>query len=401
MHPNDFHALNEARAGYRRFLDDAADGQGGYRLTPRAEATSFARCFAIFGLHLLRDTACLAAGADRWALAIRADLDTYRRERTSLGVTLARDKPYLQLLTFSLSALSVLDRLATTPLSEHVTAALSHDVDADFAATGVLEGAPGSGNQAMMMAILLLYARDHLGLNTEGRLDRWTSLLLVSRNRFGFWGRSRSMSHLQFQNGYHQYEVFEYLGVGADCWPNAAAHVASLADSEGHFAPYPGGSGCYDYDGVFMLTGAGPAIARQYQDLLQRTASEILRDRNPDGGFYESRCVRPRSPTNLRRLWQHVRAGRGAARRERLRYALALLRPRNDRIHTHWSRYSREWSESNVWDSWFRMLTLARIQVALDASAATSWGFIDFPGIGYHHALGEARSPRPEVGDRT
>jgi hypothetical protein len=49
--------------------------------------------------------------------------------------------------------------------------------------------------------------------------------------------------------------------------------------------------------------------------------------------------------------------------------------------------YSREWGESSLWDSWFRMLSVARIQAALHPSEATQWGFIDFPGIGYHRSL--------------
>jgi hypothetical protein len=73
---------------------------------------------------------------------------------------------------------------------------------------------------------------------------------------------------------------------------------------------------------------------------------------------------------------------------ERLRYGLALQRAKHDRIHTHWSGYSRRWDESDLWDSWFRMMTLARIDAALDHQPAAGWGFINYPGIGYHPSLG-------------
>jgi hypothetical protein len=33
------------------------------------------------------------------------------------------------------------------------------------------------------------------------------------------------------------------------------------------------------------------------------------------------------------------------------------------------------------------MLTLARIQVALEPQRSSEWGFIDFPGIGHHWSL--------------
>ena len=64
--------------------------------------------------------------------------------------------------------------------------------------------------------------------------------------------------------------------------------------------------------------------------------------------------------------------------------ALALQRSKHNRIRTHWSHYSREWGESNLWDSWFRMATVARIQCSLDPAALSSWGFIDYPGIGHY-----------------
>jgi hypothetical protein len=83
-------------------------------------------------------------------------------------------------------------------------------------------------------------------------------------------------------------------------------------------------------------------------------------------------------------MLRHASSARGTARIERSRYGLTLLRPKHDRIQTHWSTYSREWGESDLWDSWFRMLTLARIEVALDSTRAGDWGFIDYPGIGHH-----------------
>jgi hypothetical protein len=34
-----------------------------------------------------------------------------------------------------------------------------------------------------------------------------------SINSNGFWGKENKMDYLQFQNGYHQYEIFEYLKI--------------------------------------------------------------------------------------------------------------------------------------------------------------------------------------------
>lgn len=381
--------LARARAGYRRFIEATRQGATDFALTPRAEATSYARCFALFGLHLLRQLAASDIDPDAMVRDIRRDLETLRAGRLASGATLQFDKPYLQLLTFSLSALAILGRLRSDPLPDHVMPLLSRDIRADLDRAGALRGVARSGNTAMFMAILLLHARDYLGRDTSAEIAEWRDAHLETINRFGFWGRTSTMSHLQFQNGYHQYEVLEYLGAHHPGWELAARAVSSLADAEGHYAPYPGGGGCYDYDAVFVLTGAGDSVIAARRELLLRTATTILAEQNADGGFAESLRVRPRSLANLGRVAAHIAAGRGAARIERLRHGLTLQRPKHNRVHTHWSRYSRGWGESDLWDSWFRMLAVARIQVALQPARASAWGFINYPGIGFHPAARE------------
>ena len=63
------------------------------------------------------------------------------------------------------------------------------------------------------------------------------------------------------------------------------------------------------------------------------------------------------------------------------------MRPKYNSITTHWNNYNRKWDESNLWDSWFRMQTLARIEIYSDYKKFDDWGFIDFPGIGFHEYL--------------
>jgi hypothetical protein len=367
---------------YAAFVRTCLDGAASARLTPRADPSPFALCFAVFGLHLSGERDTLDRHGAAWSQALREAVRQTAQQRAA-RVDLKSDKHFLQLLTFCLSALKVLGHLDADPLADVVLPLLPTDVPGALRAAGADRGVARSGNQAMFIAILLLHARRGLGQDTDAAIADWVRCHRQWMNRFGFWGPDDSMSHLQFQNGYHQYEILEYLGEHGDCWDRAADAVATLADAEGHFAPYPGGGGCYDYDAVFLLT-ASPAVARRHVGLLERTAATLLAEQNPDGGFAESLRVRPRSFDNLRRSWRHVRAATDRARVERLHQALTLLRPRHDRINTHWSRYSRGWSESDLWDSWFRMLALARIECAIGPAPAHRWGFIDFPGIGFH-----------------
>lgn len=374
---------SDAIVGFRRFIGLCCAPDAAARLTPRADASGYALCFDVFCRNLSFD---LPANREAKALDLRHVL---RSARSQYGNDLPVGKDYRQLLTFQLSSLGALGELAGDPLQDLVAEQIPHSLEEVLRQLGCFEGRAGSGNQAMFLAIFLLHARDHLAMDTQPAIDEWVHLHLKHMNRFGFWGDDRWMTHLQFQNGYHQHEILEYLGVDNPRQEATLEAVRSLADGEGHFAPYPGGGGCYDYDAVFMLTPHGRIPDEATRVLLERTAATLLAEQNPDGGFCESHRVRPRSWANLAGFARHVWAARGnpGAFRERLRYALTLQRPKHDRIHTHWSRYSRRWDESDLWDSWFRMLALARIDVALHPEHAENWGFIDYPGIGYHSSL--------------
>lgn len=379
--------VEQAKGRYLNFLNLCMSADGAHRLTPASDPSPFATCFWIFGMHLIGQGDQLENLRATLSRSIRRAV----RDARDAGVANAQldAKPYRQLLAFSLSALAILETLQDDPLEDLVTELLPQSIGQELNRLGCLVGRAQSGNQAMFLAIYLIHARDCLGFPVDDLIQLWVRQHVDSMNRFGFWGNNRSMTVLQFQNGYHQYEIFEYLGVDTDKAVMAAHAVAGLADSRGHFAPYPGGGGCFDYDAVFMMTPGGVIPDRAATELLRRTAATLLSEQQHDGGFCESLYVRPRSLRNTALGAAHVLEAlpNMAAFIERLRYGVALQRHKYDRIDTHWSHYSRAWNESDLWDSWFRMLAVARIQCAVDKEAAGGWGFIDFPGIGFHPSI--------------
>jgi hypothetical protein len=358
-----------------------------FTFTRNSEISAYARCFAIFCNNLNRSLTSYDNNNDNIASAILNDLNEVRERRTNDGRCMDTDKPYLQLLTFSLSSLSILKKIDKDVLFDHINMVLCNDVEEYLKRIRAFEGSAGSGNLAMFMAILLIHARNYFNIDTQKRIDRWCELHINCMNQNGFWGPSKSMTYLQFQNGYHQYEILNYLKIENPKANVAAEGVSSFVDREGHFAPYPGGGACYDYDAVYMITSMKSKKIHPYSGILQRTAQKIISEQNKDGGFSESLQVRPRSCKNLRKTFNHIFQSKNSGMRERIRYGLTLLRPKHDRIHTHWSNYSRKWDESNLWDSWFRMLTIARIDIALNPKRISEWGFINYPGIGHHHLL--------------
>ena len=381
------HQLSKVRANYYNFICQCYAGEGQYKLTTCSESTPYALCFAIFGLQLLQEREIIKKNCELFDSILRDNLSKFHNKRIADGVDLHTDKAFLQLLTFTMSALSIIGTLSVDPLEPYITPLLETDILALLGKEGSFKGVARTGNLAMFYLVLLIHMRDHLKSKSEELIVQWVDKHISSMNQFGFWGKVDSMSHLQFQNGYHQYEVMDYLQTENVPWDKAADNVAILADKDGHFAPYPGGGGCYDYDAIFILTGAGSKSVARHRDLLIRTAKTILTEQNVDGGFCESIYVRPRSFDNIIRSTRHIFTAHGQARTERLRQSLTLLRPKHNRIHTHWSEYSRRWNESDLWDSWFRMSTIARIDVALDPKRISEWGFIDYPGIGFHSLL--------------
>lgn len=347
----------------------------------------FARCFAIFTLKITGNLHLLEC-YDSISTAIFNDLKNYYKQRLKYSNSLIFDKAYLQLLCFSLSALYCLNTIHKFKIEELFPKLNDFSVTNYLNRIGAGAGKPGSGNLSMFYCILLIHTKEYLSHDTSKKIEEWCDYHLHHINDFGFWGNNTKRKYLHFQNGYHQYEIFNYLKVNNPFLKEAVETVLSFADVRGRFAPYPGGGGCYDYDAVNLITSSNTDFISKNRNLLIKTHSSILEDQNNDCGFCESRFVRPRNFKNLAAFVIHVLYSPKHARIERFRYALSLQRFKHNRVNgaEHWSPdgYRRKWDESNLWDTFFRLSTIARIEVALKMCDADKWCFFRYPGIGYH-----------------
>ena len=379
--------FEEIQQSYNHFIDSCYQPEEGYRLSLNSEVTPYALCFAIFGKHLVGQIASISKEIELFDELLRSNLSVYKDNCISNNKNIATDKGYLQLLCFTLSALSIIETLNNNSLETHVIPLVrKENVCGILQKPEIYSGKAGTGNLAMFYAILLIYSKEYLNEEVDELIDIWIEKHLNSMNNNGFWGLSNRNLYLQFQNGYHQYEIFEYLGIKNQNQNMTSNFINSLADNIGHFAPYPGGGGCYDYDAIFLLTFLGESLNSKYDALINKTLESILSEQNEDGGFSESLYIRPRNLKNLKSMTQHLVQKEGRVRAERARFCLTLLRFKHNKIKTHWTKYSREWHESNLWDSWFRMLTIARIDNSISLSSS-NWGFINFPGIGHSYIL--------------
>ena len=361
---------------YKNYLENSIDSNGEFTFTLNSPNSKFSLLFGIFSMNLIKHSKIILKFKETWEKKILKNANDYRLERIKINTKLLFDKPYLQLLTFSLSALRILNSKKIDLLIDKNKDLYPHNIEKLLLETGSLSGKPGSGNFAMFYAVILISNNDKILIN------KWITCHIENINKIGFWGSK--LNHLSFQNGYHQHEIFKFLNINIDdrIKTNALKHILNCADNRGHFAPYPGGGACYDYDAVFLLVFLyQKKFDKEINNTLLKLRNSIIEEQNDDGGFCENKYVRP---FKLREFIRKVLTSKSInILIERMLHFIFLFRPKNKKITNHWCDYSRKWDESNLWDSWFRLQTIAIIEIYFDHKQSQKWGFINYPGIGF------------------
>lgn len=360
---------------------DKLETSNGFKLFERSEDSCYATCFAIFIKSLLKQFIWLDARSEKLAKKLNIDLYQMYQDKISDGVDWRYDKSFLQFYCFVLSSLNILNRTLSIQNLEIFKKILNIDVVSSLKKKGVDEGLSQSGNYSMFIAIFNIYANDFLKIDRSEQIKNWLNLNINTINNNGFWGNKVNMDYLQFQNGYHQYEIFEYLKINYAPWNTAAKSTLLMADKYGHFAPYPGGGGCYDYDATFMLTSEFVDDIGQL-NILKKTLSSILNEQNSDGGFCESKFIKYHKLPNIRNIISHILHQPAHIRLWSIYMNLNLCRFKHRNIYSYWAHPYREWDESNSWDTFFRLLTIYRICNYLNLEEKNLFQINNFPGIG-------------------
>ena len=171
--------LREIKEKYNKYLCKLFVGNHKFKLTSNSEPSPYARCFAIYGFHLIGKNQFLKDNKDALINGIIKDLKNFKEERSRAGKSLNEDKPFLQLLTFSLSALSVLGVSDRGYLNDNI---MTNEFRHSFDRLGVLSGKPRSGNHAMFVAIMMCHAQDYMSLDCNAQLSLWVQLLMGKMN---------------------------------------------------------------------------------------------------------------------------------------------------------------------------------------------------------------------------
>lgn len=354
---------------------------GGYKLFKKSEVSPFARCFVIFNKSLTKKYNWLEKRKEQLIYDLNADLYILYQKRITNNIDWEYDKIFLQLYCFTLSSLNILNGQLNEKNIEILKKILDIDVKKSLEKKDVHRGASKSGNHSMFFAIFNIYANNYLNINRSNQINEWLEFNSNSINSNGFWGDDVKMNYMQFQNGYHQYEIFEYLEFDKIPWDLAAKRTLLMSDRYGHFAPWPGGGACYDYDAIFMLTSKFVNDISQ-KDILRKTLNSIIVEQNFDGGFCESKKMKNHLWTKLLNIIKHVSSQPSHLRFWSLFINLNLTRNKHRHITTHWTKKHRKWDESNAWDTFFRLSTIYRICNHLNLREKNLFKVNNFPGIG-------------------
>ncbi len=353
----------------------------GFKLFERSEVSPYARCFVIFNKYLTKKFEWLENRKQHLTYDLNIDLYDFYNAKINSNINWRYDKSFLQLFCFTLSSLNILNAQLSDKNLVILKTILNFEIKEILKNKNVDKGYAGSGNFSMFYGIFNIYANEFLKIDRNKQIQEWLDFNINSINSNGFWGTDSKMDYLQFQNGYHQYEIFEYLQLKNISWNIAAKKILMMADKLGHFAPWPGGGACYDYDAIFMLTSRFVDDVSQ-ENVLKTTLNTIISEQNLDGGFCESIYMKNNLLFKFSNVIKHIISQPNNIKIWSLFVNLNLFRYKHRNIVTHWTQTNRKWEESNAWDTFFRLSTIFRVCNRLNLKEKNLFQINNFPGIG-------------------
>jgi len=370
-------------------------GSAQFRMNGTADNTIFSSCFALFIFDLFGEVGTWPQKKrNKWIEHIISFQDRasgYFIPDNFPGEL--NTKPVQQLTAFCLSALNILGASPKYRLSFLKQWLRPESIYNYLREIGCFKGKPMTGNMAMFLAIFLTWeyklTKESICLDL---MESWFTLHDKYQNpRTGFWGNSEKKSpYLGFQNGLHQFVIYDYWGKTINYNGKITDTVLSLQDSDGFFAPHPGGGGCFDYDAAHILIICGYKRNYRTDDVkrsLLRLIIGLTENQNMDGGFCESKkrpngFARVFSIKLLRFLFSSPNK---YVALERFKISLRIARKQNEFIKTHWTNVGRQWDQSNLWDTWFRCITIAEISNVLlkPDERKVDFNFLNTIGLGW------------------
>lgn len=370
-----------------------------YRLHTDADPSLFASLFALFILHLTGDTKnWKPKQTSSWADYILG----FQDQASGLFIDPQIASRYTdanhsiehvinQLTGFCLSALRLLNIEPRYRLS-YIEKWFDQEFTKTWLSNQDWSHPSNSGNKAMFVGLMLVEESKRGNKHADVGLENWFRWHDSNTDpRTGFWGKGLNARYWEGMEGFvHQLMVYGYCNQRTASLYKAAARTLRLQQSDGLFSPKLGGGSCEDYDAIHILAEAHRQFSKLRPDIektFKAAQHAILANQNPDGGF----CWSHRAQFKLRNWVTIVRDNFYVTDPCQLpvsvRSALAGQLKLKNMIETGWSNVGRRWDQSSLWDTWFRLLALAEIEIVLKKKPfSTTWQPIPAPNFGWFRA---------------
>ena len=363
-----------------------------YQFNKDSDDTIFCTCFALFILDLFKETNQFSDNERKqWTSHIQSFQNKeHGYFEPEVYYHTDKERNCYQLTCFCLSALKILETEPKFPLKFIEQWKTPEDIKTYLLERGCHEGRPGSGNKAMFLAIFLTYQYERTKeSHLLEKIDAWFDFHNKTQNRNGFWGSDMKSLYLHgLQNGFHQFVIYFYWQKEVPKIHNIIDITLMSQDRQGYFAPTPGGEACHDYDAIHILAMAHRITdyrKDEIEESLRKAFVAILKTGNSDGGFCQSKSKMINIFDFIRHVPFYLTKRPSYLWYYRARSCFATMLKRKDVINTGWTEKPRFWNESNLWDSWFRCLTLAEIAHTIDDKVLESFRNVSFheaPGLG-------------------
>ncbi len=286
-------------------------------------------------------------------------------------------KKSMQLTTFSMSALSILNSVPEFQINHNIKT--EDEVYSYLDKVGVKKGKIGSGNFAMFLGIFLSYEKM---LNPDNDLLKfWFQYHDQHFNRKnGFWTHGiKGNTQWSYQNGLHQLIIYEFWNKEFRNYKKAVNMVIKNADKTGSFSLIPGGGACWDYDAIHILNllGLKNKFRKDIIESILLKSYKSLINTKTELGYCENNLVQELSVFKNINFFVYKNSLMSTIFRLR-----AFFIEKNNGFfhHPHWSKRPIKMNETDLWSTWFRLITIAEIEDIFLES--TKWNFQKFPGLG-------------------
>lgn len=388
----DFDHLAGMAFGYLRSLYQA-ESLFPYPLQAGTSGTLLGTSFACFLAHLIgrtddipgrasaeREFRSLPVDADGWVFS--PDLETggfIRADRHDHGYLRAQETFFVRTALRSLGLRPVVPMpWARRLVEEGAVPAFLEGLDWSnpwlvsnwdmFLGTFLLEWADEEPDSPALVAGARSYFDWH-----DQRMNRET----------GYWGDHADLLNAM-AGGFHVILHYDYAGRNYPGTDNAVRTALGLAWRDGLFVYAGGGGACEDLDGVDILARLGRKSSvdqAQIKGVLSRAVRRVLSGRNSDGGFpwrlQPSLAALAQSVGDARTMYDWA-----VSFAYRLRYRSHY---RCVHYYSSFSKYPFQIGKSDLWSTWFRLLTVALAAKRYPElfERPCGWTLPSWPGLGY------------------